>query len=371
MRVVLAASLVVLAGTTACSRGESTGPLPSVSVERGTLERIVVATGTLEPERMVDVRPRIAGIVERIYVEDGDLVKKGQILVEIDRDLLEVRLQEVRADLATAKIEKRYAAIAQARADVLKQRGTMPDQQYDDTKARNERAVAQLARSEAMVSRLEVELRYATVRAPMDGIVLDVPVEEGSAVSSVLSVTGGTPLLTLASTTALHLEGQVDENEISRVAIGQSARIRTEAFGYSTTFVGVVRRISPVGKRVQNVTYFEVEVEVGAPSVAQGDDDAEDGTGSTSGLLPRMSADADIVTETAANVLFVPETALHYEGDDIYLIRGAEAKPSGSGVGAAGDRNSGDRIQVQLGIVDGDRVQLLSGASEGDLVLLR
>jgi hypothetical protein len=84
-----------------------------------------------------------------------------------------------------------------------------------------------------------------------------------------------------------------------------------------------------------------------------------------------MSADADIVTETAANVLFVPETALHYEGDDIYLIRGAEAKPSGSGVGAAGDRNSGDRMQVQLGIVDGDRVQLLSGASEGDLVLLR
>lgn len=312
----------------------------------GTLERIVVATGTLEPERLVDVRPRISGIVKKIHIDDGDRVKKGQILVEIDRDLLQVRLREVRAQLADAKIERRYAVIALDRANVLKQRGAMPDQQYDDTRSRHERAVVAVTRSEALVSRLEVELRYATVRAPMDGIVLEIPVEEGSAVSSVQSVTGGTPLLTLATTTALHLEGLVDENEIARVSVGQRAKIRTEAFGSDTVFEGEVRHISPIGKRVQNVTYFEVEVDILG---------ADTGT-----LLPRMSADADIVTETAADVLWVPETALHYEGNHIYL----ELATATSG-------ESGERLVVELGIVEGDRVQLLSGASEGDLVRLR
>lgn len=229
------------------------------------------------------------------------------------------------------------------RANVLTQRGTMPDQQYDDTRSRHERAVVAVTRSKAMVSRLEVELRYATVRAPMDGIVLEIPIEEGSAVSSVLSVTGGTPILTLASTTALHLEGLVDENEIARVMVGQPVKIRTEAFGSATTFVGEVRHISPIGKRVQNVTYFEVEVDVFDAGAEK--------------LLPRMAADADIVTETAANVLWVPETALHYEGDEIYLELVAP--------------DAEERLVVKLGIIEGDRVELVSGASEGDLVRLR
>ena len=337
---------LVLSTSSACSRGEVADHLPRATVVSGTLERIVVATGTLEPERLVDVRPRISGIVKKIHIDDGDRVKKGQILVEIDRDLLQVRLREVRAQLADAKIERRYAVIALDRANVLKQRGAMPDQQYDDTRSRHERAVVAVTRSEALVSRLEVELRYATVRAPMDGIVLEIPVEEGSAVSSVQSVTGGTPLLTLATTTALHLEGLVDENEIARVSVGQRAKIRTEAFGSDTVFEGEVRHISPIGKRVQNVTYFEVEVDILG---------ADTGT-----LLPRMSADADIVTETAADVLWVPETALHYEGNHIYL----ELATATSG-------ESGERLVVELGIVEGDRVQLLSGASEGDLVRLR
>lgn len=159
------------------------------------------------------------------------------------------------------------------RANVLTQRGTMPDQQYDDTRSRHERAVVAVTRSEAMVSRLEVELRYATVRAPMDGIVLEIP----------------------------------------------------------------------IGKRVQNVTYFEVEVDVFDAGAEK--------------LLPRMAADADIVTETAANVLWVPETALHYEGDEIYLELVAP--------------DAEERLVVKLGIIEGDRVELVSGASEGDLVRLR
>lgn len=341
--------LLVAFALVACNGGESQQASPTAIVEVGTLERLVVATGTLEPEQLVDVRPRISGIVEKIHIEDGDHVKEGQVLVEIDRDLIEVRLREVRAELASSEIELRYADVAWKRADSLKQGGTMADQDFDDARARFDRASVEVTRKRASVSRLEVELRYATVRAPMDGIVLTVPIEKGSAVSSVLSVTGGTPILTLASVDGLHLEGLVDENEIARVAVGQKARVRTEAFGSDHIFEGVVRHISPIGKRVQNVTYFEVEVDV-----------LESDAGK---LLPRMSADADIVTETAVDTLFVPETALHYDGEEIYLMRASE-------VGSEPEA-PGERLNVKLGIVDGDKVQLLDGAVEGDHVRLR
>ena len=85
---------------------------------------------------------------------------------------------------------------------------------------------------------------------------LDIPVEEGNAVSPVTAVTGGSLLLSIAGNDALHLDGLVDENEIARVAVGQPARIRTEAFP-DRAFEGRVREIKPVGERVQNVTYFE------------------------------------------------------------------------------------------------------------------
>ncbi len=351
----LAAAALLFGGAigslTGCGSADANRAIASASVERGTLERIVVATGTLEPERLVDVRPRISGIVEKIHVEDGDRVKADQILVEIDRDLIEVRLREVRAALASARIELRYAEIALERARNLREQGTMPDQDYDDTRSRHERAVVDVERREAQVSRLEVELRYATVRAPMDGVVLEVPVEEGSAVSSVLSVTGGTPLLTLASSHGLHLEGLVDENEIARVALGQRARVRTEAFGEEKLFEGEVQQISPIGKRVQNVTYFEVEVAVTDPEAGR--------------LMPRMSADADIVTEIASDVLWVPETALHYDGEGVYVER-----LDGEAEGAEGEVET-TRIDVELGIVEDDRVQLVEGLSEGARVRLR
>jgi HlyD family secretion protein len=175
--------------------------------------------------------------------------------------------------------------------------------------------------------------------------VLDVPVEEGSAVSPVTSVTGGSVLLSLAGTDKLHLKGSVDENEISHVALGQKARLRTEAFG-DRTFSGVVRDIAPVGKRLQNVTYFEVEIEITDPDAPM--------------LRPRMSGDAEIVTETLDDALVIPETALRYGGDHIYVNVVAEASDEPP-----------ERRNVEIGIVDGDRVQILSGLEAGDNVSLQ
>ena len=257
--------------------------LPSAEVERGRIERIVVATGTIEPVKEVEVRPRIAGIIEKIHVDDGDSVKPGQPLVEIERELLESQLREAEAAVREARVELRYA---KHRARPRRGARSAPAPPRRSRRTRRARATsareATLARAEAVYDTLKTQLGYATVTSPLAGRVLDVAVEEGSAVSPVTAVTGGTLLLSLAATDTLHLEGLVDENEVARVALGQPARIRTEAYG-DRVFRGHVREIAPLGQRVQNVTYFEVEIEVTDPDAAL--------------LKPRMSGDGEIVTE--------------------------------------------------------------------------
>jgi HlyD family secretion protein len=320
-------------------------PLALACVERGRLERLVVATGTIEPIKEVEVRPRIPGIVEKIHVEAGDAVAIGQPLVEIERELLASQAREAEAALRDARVELRFAKIDIDRSEELERGGATSAQKRDAARARYERAQAQVARATAALETLATQLSYANVTSPLAGRVLDVYVEEGSAVSPVTAVTGGTLLLSLAATDTLQLRGLVDENEVARVALGQPARIRTEAFA-DRTFEGVVSEIAPLGQRIQNVTYFELEIDVT-------DADAQK-------LKPRMSGDADVVVEVAEGALFVPETALRYRGDQIYVekvVRQSEARS--------------EPVDVTIGIVEGERVQVLSGLSEGDEVRLK
>ena len=343
--ILLAPALLAPAGLAACSGAGDRDLVPTAKVERGRLERIVVATGTIEPDREVEVRPRIPGIIEHIHVDDGDRVEAGAPLVELERELLEAQVREAEAALDDAQVELRYAKIALDRSQELERGGAASQQKHDDARSRHERAAAGVARARAQLDTLATQLSYATVRSPLAGRVLRVHAEAGSAVSPVTAVTGGTLLLSLAGTDALHLEGLVDENEVARVALGQPARVRTEAFP-ERSFSGVVREIAPLGERVQNVTYFEVEIEI-----------VDDAAGV---LRARMSGDADIVTEVIEDALFVPETALRYRGDEIYVER------------VAGDGDArGEARPVQIGVVDGSRVQVLSGVSEGEEITLK
>jgi HlyD family secretion protein len=329
----------------ACARQEAAEVGPVAPVARTRIERIVVATGTIEPEKEVEVRPRISGIVERVHVAAGDVVSAGQLLVEIDRELLEAQAAEARSRLQRSQVEQRYAKLEMERSATLRRGGTVAPQENERAEARYKRSEAAVARDAAAREYLEVQLRQTHVTAPMAGTILDVDVEEGDAVSDVTAVTGGTRLLTLAADDVLHLKGLVDENEIVRVAVGQPARIRTEAYG-DRVFGGRVREIKPVGERQQNVTYFEVEVLVVDPDAKL--------------LRPKMSADADIVSEVVDAAVVVPETALLYEGDDVYVET----------VGAS-TSSARERRQVTIGIVDGDRVQIVAGLEPGEQVRLR
>jgi HlyD family secretion protein len=335
---------VALALSLGCT-GQEFDPGPTARAERGRIERIVVATGTIEPEKEVEVRPRIAGIIEHIRIEAGDEVEAGQPLVEIERDLLESQVREAQAQLREAQVELRYAKIGLGRLEELEAGGAASVQKHDEARSRYESAQAAVARTQAGLDTLSTQLSYATVRSPLSGRVLEVYTEEGNAVSPVTAVTGGTLLLSLAGTDALYLEGKVDENEVARVVVGQEARIRTEAYA-DRIFSGRVTKIAPLGERIQNVTYFEVEIEIT-------DADADL-------LRPRMSGDADIIANVIEGALVIPETALRYRGDQIYVDW-----VNRNGAQQVNSRN------IEIGIVDGTRVQVLHGLDEGEEVRLQ
>ncbi len=340
-----AALVLAVALLDGCARAKPVEIGATAKARRDRIERVVVATGTIEPEKEVEVRPRISGIVEKIHVDDGDVVAKDAVLVEIDRELLEAQAAEARARLEQSKIELGYARRDLDRAADLVHGGTVSVQDFEHAESRHKTAAAAVARDAAAVESLAIELRYTRILAPMSGKVLDVAVEEGDAVSAVTAVTGGTLLLTIADPDPLHVKGLVDENEIARVRLGQPARIRTEAYP-DRVFAGRVREIAPLGKREQNVTYFEIEVLVTDPDAAL--------------LRPRMSGDADVVTEVVDDALVVPETALVFEGDDVFVHRVLRASAPKL-----------ERRTVRTGIVAGEVVQVLDGLDEGDEVRLR
>jgi HlyD family secretion protein len=337
--------LGLLHASLGCGNGNRIDPGPTATVERGRIERIVVATGTIEPEREVLLRPRIPGIVEKILVDTGDDVERGQVLIEIERELLDTKVRAAQAALDEAKIEERYAKRGFDRMNQLQTTGVSSDEALDNASSRIESARAAVSRAEANFDELSTQLGYATIKSPLTGRVLDVHVEEGDAISPITSVNGGTLLASLAGTQVLHLEGLVDENEVARVVEGQRARIRTEAYS-GREFEAVVTEIAPLGQRIQNVTYFEVELEVTDPDAQL--------------LRPRMSGDAEIVAEVVEGATLVPETALRYTADRIYVntITG-------------GDNPQIVEKNVEVGIVDGDRVQILSGLVPDEVVQLQ
>ena len=317
---------------------------PTATVERAAIERIVVASGTIEPEHLVEVRAKVSGIVQRFYVDAGDRVTAGQVIAEIDRETLEAAVREARAVVHEAQVERDHTAVELQRKEDLFRRGIESKDVLDAMRADHARADARLERAQATLERLEQELAYATIAAPIDGLVLQRDLNPGAAIASVASVTGGTVLMTIADTSQMHLLGVVDENEIARVKVGMEARIRTETYP-ERIFSGRVRKIASMGDRKNNVTSFKVEV-----SVLDGVD----------ALWPRMSADADIVSEVHDAALTLPESALLYKGNDVEVEVVQHASPAHL-----------VRRPVRIGISQRERVELLEGVSEGEEVKLQ
>lgn len=280
----------------------------TVPVAQGDLVVTVSATGTLQPLNKVDVGSELSGTIASVEVDFNDHVKPGQILAQLDREMLEARLVEARATLesAEAKVKEAQATVienrlALKRCEDLVDRGMCTASELDKLRGAFARAEAaevmaraQVAQARAALAAQETNLRKSVIRAPIGGIVLNRQVEKGQTVAASFQ----TPVLfTLAEDLSrMELIVAVDEADIGHVRAGQSATFTVDAFP-GRVFQAEVKQIRQAPKTVDGVVTYETVLSVSNEDLL---------------LMPGMTATADIVTSRFANVLLVPNAALRF-----------------------------------------------------------
>ena len=379
--------LVVVGGVVAAtSGGTKIDPSKLAKVEKGDLAKSVVATGKIEPITKVEIKSKASGIVKKLFVDYGDKVKKGQVLAELDREEIQARVDQARAQLeaSTASMNGTHADYERAKVDaegpdvpLLKRayerakgmatEGVVSASALDDAQKNYELALnkqnvakaqlqvlqakigqsqAQVAQDRANLKQLVEQLGYTTIESPIDGIVLSRDVEVGDAVSSILVLgSSATLVMTLGDTSEVYVKGKVDESDIGKVYMNQPARIKVESFK-DKTFTGKVTKISPMGVEKDNVTTFEVRVSINNPEGV---------------LKANMTANAEIILEEHKGVLQIPEGSILYDKDKKASVEVPDSK------GKEGKR----KVAVNIGISNGAKTELLSGLKEGDQVVLQ
>ncbi len=384
--VVVLVVLIVAGVAIANSGGTKIDPSKLGKVEKGDLAKSVVATGKIEPITKITIKSKASGIVKRLMVDAGDTVKSGQVMAELDKEEIQARVRAAQAALAASEANlnasqadyQRSEVDAQGpevpllqraydRAKTMASEGVVSQAALDDaqrayetavnkrdmaranlsvSKAKIAQARAQVEQNRAALAQNEEELRNSTIVAPIDGIVLARNVEVGDAVSSILILgSGATSLFDMGDTHEVFVRGKVDESDIGKVYLGQTARIKVESFK-DKTFDGKVTKISPMGTEKDNVTTFEVRVSI---------------TNATGELKANMTANAEVILEEHKGVLYIPEGALIYDKDKKASVEVPDAK------GQEGKR----KVAVSVGISNGSKTELLSGLKEGDKVILQ
>jgi len=378
--------LVVAGALIASSSGTKIDPSKLAKVEKGDLAKSVVATGKIEPITKVEIKSKASGIVKKLHVEYGDKVKKGQVLAELDKEEIQARVDQARAqleassagldgtraDLERAKVDAEGPDVpllkrAYDRAQGMAKAGVVSASALDDAQKNYEmslnkqnvskaqlqvlqakigQAQGQVAQDRANLKQLEEQLGYTTIESPIDGIVLSRDVEIGDAVSSILVLgSSATLVMTLGDTSEVYVKGKVDESDIGKVYLGQPARIKVESFK-DKTFTGKVTKISPMGVEKDNVTTFEVRVSINNPEGV---------------LKAMMTANAEIILEEHKGVLQIPEGSIIYDKDKKASVEVPDPKAK------EGKR----KLAVNIGISNGAKTELLQGLKEGDQVVLQ
>ena len=338
-----------------------------------TVENTVTATGTIEPVETVEVGTQVSGKVEKIYVDFNDVVKKGDLLAELDKQTLNQSVSRARASLTSAESQLNYSRLTYERTKQLYEANAATLAAYQD--AQNSYTQAQMSKKNAQASydQALVDLAYAEIYSPIDGIVLDRAVEVGQTVAASFS----TPtLFTLANDlTKMQVEADVDEADIGQVKVGQRVTFTVDAY-MDDVFEGTVNQIRMKPTTTSNVVTYTVIID--APNPDQK-------------LFPGMTASVTIVTEEQTG-LAVPAEAFNFTPDEQVLktMRKPE-KPEGQmpeppqgerpqmqGSMSVGEHDlvwvkKGDNIiprPVKAGMSDGAYKIIEQGVQAGDSVVL-
>lgn len=395
--------VVAIAGVLAWQSSRRASAAPSYITEpavRGTLNVTVSADGTLQPTRSLNVGSELSGTVARVLVDVNDRVKKGQVLVELDTAKLRDQIARSRATLSAsqAKVAQAVATSKEAQGNLARLEevsrlsgGKVPSQSELDTaratvdrsRAEEASARADVASAQAQVSTDETNLAKASIRSPIDGVVLTRSVDPGNAVAASLQAV---TLFSIAEDlTKLQLEVNVDESDVGNVAVGQKATFTVGAY-LNRRYPATVNRVAYGSTKTDNVVTYTTRLDV----------DNQDMT-----LRPGMTATATIQTSERKPSLLLPNTALRFTpaqaagaasapaaGGASIVSRLVPRPPAGvarrtGSAGAGGSAAGGSRqiwvlrkgqavpVRVTVGASDGRRTEVSSTElNENDAVIV-
>ncbi len=266
----------------------------TAAVTRGDVKVQVTATGTVNPHFNVAVGTQVSGTVAKLFVDFNSRVKKDQVVALLDTTLLFADVQDSRAALAKAEAQMLLANQNAKRERALFAKGLVAQADLDQSVADSAAAAAQVSSSSAELARAKINLRYATIRSPIQGVVIARNVDVGQTVAASFN----TPTLFSISDdlTKMQVQASIDEADVGGIKIGQVANFTVDAYP-ARTFKGVVTQIRLSPTTVQNVVTYTVMIDLDNSDLA---------------LLPGMTANVTVDVQKAENVLIVPAAALKF-----------------------------------------------------------
>jgi HlyD family secretion protein len=405
---------LVLFMASSCHKGGKLYTYETAVVKKGSIKNTITATGTVEADTTVAIGTQVSGVIKKIYVDFNSHVKRGQLLLELDKTPLQTQVQQAQASLDDSKSEVAFQSATYERYKALLDKKLVAQADYDQVKYNYDKALANLKTAQAGYDKAMVNLAYATIYSPIKGVILNRAVDQGQTVAASFNTPN---LFTIGNDlTQMQVQANVDEADIGQVRNGQPVDFTVDAYP-NETFKGSVRQIRLQPIVTSNVVTYTVIVNAPNPDEK---------------LMPGMTANITVLTQEVDSVLTVPGKAIRFTPDAAFLAEYmknnpfGQRRPGGTGgqsgmggqnraqgdptaqggnaegrmAGATGTAGQGGfqgqgggsqtggqqgkkpvvlwimrqdtvhRVRVTTGLADATNTEIKSGVKEGDLVIL-
>ena len=330
--------------------GKKGNTITTVKVERGKIVDKALAIGTIEPENQIAVKSKISGIVKKVFVEMGDPVKKGELLLEISPNPTPLELAEAKRLVEIDSVGYENVRKEFQRTQELLEKKLISQQEFDRVSRNFGEAELRLKLSQEKLSLIEegktnIANRKieSVIKSPITGTVLERKVNVGDPVVPLTSYQAGTELFTLANMNDLIFRGTVDEIDVGKLEEGMIADLKIGALP-DDSIQGLLYRISPKAKMEDNATLFDVEIKITRTGFEM--------------LRAGYSANADIIIQGKEDILVIPERVVEFKEDTAFVeVQQADGEIT--------------KKTIETGLSDGLNLEVVEGLEEGDVLVER
>ncbi|HYG50419.1 MAG TPA: efflux RND transporter periplasmic adaptor subunit, partial [Flavobacteriales bacterium] len=328
-------------------------------VKRGEIVDVITATGSLKALNTVDVGTQVSGVIDELYVDFNDKVKAGQVIARLDTKTLSANVADAKSNLDRAQLQTQQLKLVYERTKNLYEQKLASKEEFERAEFEYKNAEVNVKMMKVQLDRAAVNLGYASVISPINGVVISRNVSKGQTVAA--SFTTPTLFTIAHDLTNMLIEADVDEADIGKVKVGQSVEFFVDAY-QDQTFYGTVEQIRLQPKTVQSVVNYTVIISV---------------RNETLKLFPGMTANISIVVERKQNIPVVPATALNYvlpeqmpEGIDIMDTTNFDENEFGARSKVwVKEKNRLRAVVIETGITDGSTYEVVKGIPENTEVV--